>query len=156
MDQNPASTPASTRKPPGTRADYRFFAPVGTRWNDNDMLGHVNNVVYLSFCDTVLTAFELKHAGIDLIHGGDISVVMAEVSCRFHSSVSFPDNLTIGLRVAHVGKTSYIYEMAVFREDDDIAAAEGRFIRVLVAMPGQHPVPIPDSLRNLLGTFAAG
>lgn len=143
-----------SRTPPGRRADYRYFQSVTTRWKDNDLFGHVNNVEYLSFFDTAVTVFEMKHAGIDLIHGA-IRCVMAETSCRFHNSVAFPDALTVGLRVAHIGKSSFSYDIAVFREDEDIAAAEGRFVRVMVAIPGQRPVPIPDSLRGVLADFAA-
>lgn len=142
-----------SRKPPGRRADYRYFQPITTRWKDNDLFGHVNNVEYLSFFDTALTVFEMKHAGIDLIHGA-IRCVMAETSCRYHSSVSFPDALTVGLRVAHLGNSSFSYDLAVFREDEDIAAAEGRYVRVLVAMPGQRPIQIPADLRAALGAFA--
>jgi len=142
-----------SRKPPGRRADYRYFQPITTRWKDNDLFGHVNNVEYLSFFDTALTVFEMKHAGIDLIHGA-IRCVMAETSCRYHSSVSFPDALTVGLRVAHLGNSSFSYDLAVFREDEDIAAAEGRYVRVLVSMPGQRPIQIPADLRAALGAFA--
>ena len=142
-----------SRKPPGRRADYRYFQPITTRWKDNDLFGHVNNVEYLSFFDTALTVFEMKHAGIDLIHGA-IRCVMAETSCRYHSSVSFPDALTVGLRVAHLGNSSFSYDVAVFREDEDIAAAEGRYVRVLVSMPGQRPIQIPADLRAALGAFA--
>lgn len=142
-----------SRKPPGHRADYRYFQPITTRWKDNDLFGHVNNVEYLSFFDTALTVFEMKHAGIDLIHGA-IRCVMAETSCRYHSSVSFPDALTVGLRVAHLGNSSFSYDLAVFREDEDIAAAEGRYVRVLVSMPGQRPIQIPADLRAALGAFA--
>ena len=96
----------------------------------------------------------MKHAGIDLINGS-IRCVMAETSCRYHTSVSFPDVLTVGLRVAHLGNSSFSYDLAVFREDEDIAAAEGRYVRVMVAMPGQRPVPIPAELRAMLESFAA-
>ena len=143
-----------SRKPPGRRADYRYFQTVTTRWKDNDLFGHVNNVEYRSFFDTALTVFEMKHAGIDLINGS-IRCVMAETSCRYHTSVSFPDVLTVGLRVAHLGNSSFSYDLAVFREDEDIAAAEGRYVRVMVAMPGQRPVPIPAELRAMLESFAA-
>ena len=143
-----------TRRLPGCRADFRYFQPITTRWKDNDLFGHVNNVEYLSYFDTALTVFEMKHAGIDLING-DIRCVMAETSCRFYSSVSFPDALMVGLRVGHIGRSSFSYELALFRENEDIAAAEGRVVRVLVAIPGQRPVPIPDGLRSVLGAYAA-
>jgi acyl-CoA thioester hydrolase len=140
------------RTPPGRRADYRYFQAVTTRWKDNDFFGHVNNVEYLSYFDTGVTVFEMKHAGIDLFRG-PTRIVMADVSCRYHSSVAFPDALTVGLRVAHIGNTSYSYDLAVFRENCDIASAEGRFVRVLVDDPTQRPVPIPSILRTNLLAF---
>ena len=144
-----------SRKPPGSRADYRYFQAVTTRWKDNDLFGHVNNVEYLSYFDTTVTVFEMRHAGIDLLRGA-LRCMMAETGCRFHSSVAFPDALTTGLRVAHVGNSSFSYDLAVFREDEDLASAEGRFIRVLVDHATQRPAPIPDGLRENLLAYAAG
>jgi acyl-CoA thioester hydrolase len=142
-----------SRKPPGRRADFRYFQSLTTRWKDNDLFGHVNNVEYLSFFDTALTLFEMKHAGIDLINGA-VRCVMAETNCRYYTSVSFPDVLTVGLRVAHLGNSSFSYDLGLFRDDENVAAAEGRFVRVVVAMPGQRPIRIPDELRSALGAFA--
>ena len=144
-----------SRSPPGRRADYRYFQAITTRWKDNDLFGHVNNVEYLSFFDTAVTVFEIRHAGLDLMNGL-IRCMMAEVNCRYHSSVAFPDALTIGLRVAHVGNSSFSYDLAVFREAEEIAAAEGRCVRVLVDGQTQRPVPIPDTLRSSLMAYSAG
>ncbi len=144
-----------SRRPPGSRADYRYFQALTTRWKDNDLFGHVNNVEYLSYFDTAVTVFELRHAGIDLLRG-EFRCMMVETGCRFHRSVAFPDTLTIGLRVAHVGNSSFSYDLAVFREAEDLASAEGRFVRVLVDHATQRPVSIPDSLRESLLAYATG
>ncbi len=142
-----------TRTPPGTRAGYRHFHLITTRWMDNDAFRHVNNVNYFSFFDTAVTYWEMTHAGIDLL-GGPLRCVVAEVHCRYHSSVAFPDRLEVGLRVARVGGSSIRYELAVFREGEDAAAAEGHFIHVLVESDTQRPRPIPDAMRERLQAIA--
>ncbi len=142
------------RTPPGTRADYRHFHPLTTRWMDNDAFRHVNNVNYFSFFDTAVTYFEMTHAGIDLLDG-PLRCVVAEVQCRYHSSVAFPDRLDVGLRVARIGGSSIRYEIAVFREGEDAAAAEGHFVHVLVESETQRPRPIPDAMRERLQAIAA-
>jgi acyl-CoA thioester hydrolase len=138
---------------PGTRADYRHFHALTTRWMDNDVFRHVNNAHYFSYFDTVVTHYELTQAGIDLLDG-DIRCVVAEVQCRYHSSVAFPDRLTMGLRIAHIGRSSIRYEIAVFREEEDSASAEGHFIHVLVDAATQRPVPVPPDLRGRLERIA--
>ena len=138
-----------TRTPPGTRADYRHFHVLTTRWMDNDAFRHVNNVNYFSYFDTAVTYFEMTHAGIDLLDG-PLRCVVAEVQCRYHTSLAFPDNLSVGLRVARIGGSSIRYEIAVFREGEDVAAAEGYFIHVLVESDTQRPRTIPDAMRERL------
>ncbi len=142
-----------SRHPPGTRAAYRHFHALTTRWMDNDAFRHVNNVNYFSFFDTAVTYFEMTHAGIDLLDG-PLRCVVAEVQCRYHSSVAFPDKLDVGLRVARIGGSSIRYEIAVFREGEDAAAAEGHFIHVLVDSATQRPRPIPDAMRDRLMSIA--
>ena len=142
------------RTPPGHRAEYRYFHVLTTRWMDNDVFRHVNNVVYFSFFDTAVTYWELVEGGVDLVDG-DIHCVVAEVNCRYHSSVAFPDRITVGLRVANLGKSSVRYELAVFRNDDDVAAAEGTFVHVFVQRGAQRPVPIPEITRARLQALAA-
>lgn len=142
-----------SRAPPGTRADYRYFHALTTRWMDNDAFRHVNNVNYFSFFDTAVTYFEMTHAGIDLLDG-PLRCVVAEVQCRYHSSVAFPDRIAVGLRVAQIGRSSIRYEIAVFREDEEIAAAEGFFVHVLVEAATQRPRAIPDAMRERLQQIA--
>ncbi len=142
-----------SRTPPGTRADYRHFHPLTTRWMDNDAFRHVNNVNYFSFFDTAVTHFEMTQAGIDLLDG-PLRCVVAEVQCRYHSSLAFPDRIDVGLRVARIGGSAIRYEIAVFREGEHEAAAEGYFIHVLVESGTQRPQPIPDAMRERLRTIA--
>jgi acyl-CoA thioester hydrolase len=141
-----------SRHPPGTRADYRYFHAVTTRWMDNDVFRHVNNVNYFSFFDTAVTYFEMYEAGIDLLDG-PVHCVVVEVQCRYHSSVAFPDRLSVGLRVAHIGRSSIRYEIGVFREDEDVAAAEGYFVHVVVDRD-QRPLPVPEIMRERLQRIA--
>jgi acyl-CoA thioester hydrolase len=138
-----------TRQPPGQRADYRWFHPITTRWADNDVFAHVNNVVYFSYFDTAITYYEMTEGVVGLLDG-PIHCVVAEVACRYHSSLAFPDRVTVGIRVAAIGRSSVRYEVGVFRNDDDQAAAEGHFVHVFVERGIQRPVPIPDAARAKL------
>jgi acyl-CoA thioester hydrolase len=142
-----------SRHPPGRRADYRYFHAITTRWQDNDPLWHVNNVYYFAFFDTAVTYFELTRGIVDL-RRGEVQCVVAEVACRYHSSVAFPDRLAVGLRVARIGRSSVRYEIGVFREEDEIAAAEGHFVHVFVDAASQRPVTITDDMRVKLGEIA--
>ena len=138
-----------SRPPPGRRSDYRWFHQITTRWMDNDVFQHVNNVNYFSYFDTAVTYYEMKEKVVGLLDGPTHCVV-AEVSCRYHSSVAFPDLITVGIRVANIGRSSVRYELAVFRNDEDSAAAEGHFVHVFVERGSQRPVAIPDDSRALL------
>jgi acyl-CoA thioester hydrolase len=138
-----------SRHPPGRRADYRWFHDLTTRWMDNDVFRHVNNVVYFSWFDTAVTYWETSTGTVDLLDGS-VHCVVAEVMCRYHSSVSWPDRISVGLRAARVGSSSVRYELGVFRNADDIAAAEGYFVHVFVQRGSQKPVPIPAQARALL------
>jgi acyl-CoA thioester hydrolase len=142
-----------SRTPPGRRADYRWFHAITTRWMDNDVFQHVNNVNYFSFFDTAVTYFEMTEKVVGLLDG-PVHCVVAEVACRYHSSLAFPDRVTVGIRVANIGRSSVRYEIAVFRDDDDVAAAEGHFVHVFVERGAQKPVPIPDDAREKLNRIA--
>ena len=138
-----------SRQPPGKRADYRWFHAMDTRWKDNDGLGHVNNVNYFSFFDTAVTYYEMTEQIVGLMTG-PVHCVVAEVACRYHASLAFPDRLAVGIRVATIGRSSVRYEIGVFRNDEDVAAAEGYFVHVFVERGVQTPVPIPDEARAKL------
>ncbi len=143
-----------SRPPPGRRADYSWFHDVTTRWMDNDVFRHVNNVHYFSFFDTAVTYFEMSNDIVNLLDG-PVHCVVAEVTCRYYSSVAWPDRLSVGVRVARIGGSSVRYELAVFREGEDVAAAEGHFIHVFVERGSQRPKQIPETSRRILEDFAS-
>ncbi len=132
-----------------TRAGYKHFLAVPTRWLDNDCYGHVNNVVYYAYFDTVINEYLIREGGLD-IHRGDVIGVAVETFCRFHRSLSFPEVVDAGLRVGHLGNSSVRYEIGLFRKDEIKPAATGHFVHVFVERAGQKPVAIPQALRDCL------
>jgi len=130
------------------RAEYRFFLEIPTRWMDNDVYRHVNNVTYYSWFDTVVARFLLGSGAIDMQASPVVGVVV-ETLCRYHAPVAFPDTVTAGLRVDRLGSTSIRYGIAIFREDEDIASADGHFVHVYVDRATLHrPTPLPGKLRD--------
>ena len=128
------------------RADYRHFLAIPTRWGDNDAYAHINNTVYYSFFDNVVSRFLLESGAIDLRTSAVIGVVV-ETGCRYLAPMSFPDLATAGLRVARIGRTSIRYEIGIFRNEEDAASAEGHFIHVYVDRATQAvPTPLPAAL----------
>jgi len=132
-----------------TRARYRHFLTVPTRWMDNDIYGHVNNVVYYSYFDTVINAYLIEAGGLDIRNAAVIGIAV-ETACRFHSSLAFPDVIDAGLRVGKLGNSSVRYEVGLFRRGEDTAAADGHFVHVFVDRPTQRPAPIPPPIRAAL------
>ena len=131
------------------RAGYPYFQTITTRWKDNDVYGHVNNVEYYSYFDTVINAFLIREGGLD-IHSGAVIGICAESHCRFRSSLAFPDAVDAGLRVSRIGRSSVTYEIGLFRSGEDRPAAEGGFVHVFVGREQRRPEPIPDPLREAL------
>lgn len=138
-----------TRSAPSTRDDYAHFTTISTRWSDNDAYRHVNNVVYYSFFDTAVNQQLIAAGLLDLAHSTSIGLVV-ETQCRYFAPLSFPDRVTVGLRVAQMGRSSLRYELAVFRNDDQAAVAEGHFVHVYVDRSTNQPVPLPETLRAAL------
>lgn len=138
-----------SRTPPPGRDAFRHFLSVPTRWMDNDAYGHVNNVVYYAYFDTVVNQFLIARGVLDVERGEVIGLVV-ETGCRYFKPVSFPDSLHAGLRVEHVGTSSVRYSIGIFRGDEDDAAAEGHFVHVYVDRATRRPVPLPDALRTVL------
>ena len=132
-----------------TRADYRYFLAIATRWMDNDVYGHVNNVTYYSYFDTVVNEHLVRAGGLDFIADPAIGVVV-ETGCVFRKSLSFPEIIDAGLAVTKLGRSSVVYEIALFRQGDDGTAALGRFVHVWVDRVSQRPVPIPARIRAAL------
>jgi acyl-CoA thioester hydrolase len=131
------------------RSDYRHFHLITTRWMDNDVYGHVNNVVYYSWFDTVVNHFLVAHGALDIERSPLIGLVI-ETQCNYFAPVAFPDRVTAGLRVTKLGNSSVRYEVGIFRDDEDSAAAQGHFIHVYVDRATRKPNAIPDGMRALL------
>jgi acyl-CoA thioester hydrolase len=132
--------------PADTRKDFPHLAEVQTRWADNDVYGHVNNVVFGAYFDTVINHYLIESGGLD-IHGAVIAVCV-ESQCRFLRSVTFPERLEAGLRVVRLGKSSVTYEIGIFGAEG--LSALGSFVHVFVDGGTRRPVPIPDRLRAAL------
>ena len=143
----------STRPAPSLRTEHRWHVPITTRWMDNDIYGHVNNVVYYAFFDTVINRFLIEEGGLD-IHGGDVIGLCVASGCSYHAPVAYPDALEGHLRVAHLGTSSVRYEVGIFRVGDECAVADGHFTHVFVGRGDRRPQPIPSRLREALSRTA--
>ena len=134
---------------PADRASYPAFLAIPTRWLDNDTYGHVNNVTYYAYFDTVVNEHLIRAGGLDIRHAPAIGIVV-ETACRFHKPLSFPDVIDAGLRVAAIGRSSVRYEIGLFRQRDDEAAATGRFVHVWVDRASRRPISVPEAIREAL------
>lgn len=134
------------------RAHYAHLTAIDTRWMDNDAYGHVNNVVYYSYFDTAVTRWLIERGLLDITGSAAIGLVV-ETQCRYASPITFPDRVTAGLRVVHLGRSSVRYELALFRNDDESPAAAGHFVHVYVDRTSRLPVAIPDAVRHALETL---
>lgn len=135
-----------------TRADYRHFQSIPTRWMDNDVYGHVNNVHYYSYFDTAVNQFLIERGVLD-IHRGEVVGFVVETACSYFRPVAFPDRVDAGIRVAHIGNSSVRYEIGLFRNDDTQLAAAGCFTHVYVERNSGKSVPVPDAVRAVLATL---
>jgi acyl-CoA thioester hydrolase len=131
------------------RSAFPHFTALPTRWMDNDVYGHVNNVVYYSYFDTVVNAFLIERGVLD-IHEGEIVGFVVDSGCSYYQSLSFPDVVHAGLRVSKLGTSSVRYEIALYRNDAALPAAFGHFVHVYVDRATNKPVPIPDATRRVL------
>jgi acyl-CoA thioester hydrolase len=132
-----------------TRADYPHFLAIPTRWIDNDAYGHVNNATYYAYFDTVVNEHLVNAGGLDIAASALVGLVV-ETRCAFRKSLTFPERIDAGMRVTHVGTSSVVYEIALFRAGDDEPAATGRFVHVWVDRATQRPVRVPESIRAAL------
>ncbi len=135
------------RTPPGSRAEYRAFRPLPTRWMDNDEYGHMNNATYLSLIDTAVSLWQLEQ-GIPIRGPEALRFLVVETGIRYHAEAGFPDLIHAGLRIGHLGTSSLRFEVGLFRNDDPAACAEGIFAQVLVGADSR-PTPIPEPVRKL-------
>ncbi len=136
-------------QPKHLRRDYKHFQPITTRWHDNDIYGHVNNVVYYGFFDTAVNNYLIQQGGLD-IQDGDIVGFVVSSACGYFASIAYPDLIEVGLRVARLGNSSVQYELGIFREGEQEACAAGRFVHVFVERTSNRPTAIPGRLRAAL------
>ncbi|MBK8135770.1 MAG: acyl-CoA thioesterase [Chloroflexi bacterium] len=134
---------------PDGRDRYPHFLQIPTRWMDNDIYGHVNNVVYYSYFDTVINEYLIHHGGLD-IAAGEVIGVAVETQCKFMASLTFPEVVEAGLRVAKLGTSSVRYEIGLYTRGSDLPAAEGYFVHVFVDRATRRPQPIPAGVRAAL------
>jgi len=138
------------RPKPEARAAYPHFHEIATRWMDNDAYGHVNNAVHYSFFDTTVNAWLIARGALDVAASPVVGLVV-ETGCHYFASLAYPDPVTVGLRVAHLGRSSVRYELALFGPGSATAAAQGHFVHVYVERATRRPVErLPDELRRAL------
>jgi acyl-CoA thioester hydrolase len=141
--------------PPRSRADFRHFIAIPTRWMDNDAYGHVNNVTYYSYFDTAVNDHLIRVGGLDIANAAAIGLVV-ETGCTFAKSLTFPEIVDAGLLVTRIGTSSVVYAIGLFRAGEDEAAALGRFVHVWVDRITQRPVPVPPAVRAALEPLLDG
>src|ERR687890_636331 len=142
------------RETPEVRQRYPHFLRVPTRWMDNDVYGHVNNVVYYSYFDTVVNEYLISSGSLDIERSRVIGLVV-ETRCRFFKPITFPDTVHAGLRVARLGNSSVRYEIGLFRNDEETAAAQGHFVHVYVDRESRQATALPSQMRAALEKILA-
>lgn len=142
------------RPAPSPRSAYRVFRAIPTRWMDNDVYGHMNNVVHYSLFDTAVNGWLVEQGVLDFAGGEQVGLVV-ETGCRYFAEMAFPDLVTAGIRVARLGSSSVAYEIGLFRNDEKTASAEGRFVHVYVDRLSRRPMALNPRLRAALEGIAA-
>ena len=137
------------------RSDFPHLCEIPTRWADNDVYGHVNNVQYYSYFDTAVNRFLIDKGALD-IHTDQVVGYVVETGCSYFSGVAFPDVLHVGIRVTRLGTSSVRYEVALFRNDDEEPSAAGHFVHVYVDRRTGKSAPIPEVARSVLSAIAVG
>ncbi|MDO9093438.1 MAG: thioesterase family protein [Rubrivivax sp.] len=150
MSPNPDEAQRPRRLP---RSQFAHFQTIETRWMDNDVYGHVNNVVHYSLFDTAVNR-TLIEAGVLDIHGGSVIGLVVHTQCHYFDSIAFPQTVHAGLRVDHLGRSSVRYELGLFADDTPLAAAVGQFTHVYVDRATRRPVPLPPALRTALESLS--
>ena len=137
----------------GKRGDYRWFTTITTRWMDNDVYHHVNNVQYYSFFDTAVNGFLIERGALEIGKSPVVGLVV-ETGCTYFAPIAFPDKVHVGLRIAKIGNSSVRYEIGIFRNDEEDAAAQGFFVHVYVNDKTRQPERIPDHVRAQMQAIA--
>ncbi len=142
------------RTEPEQHRAYRHFQLIPTRWMDNDVYGHVNNVIYYSYFDTTVNQYLIESGVLDIERSTVIGLVV-ETRCQYFSPITFPDAVNSGLRVATLGNSSVRYEIGLFRNGEEAAAAQGYFVHVYVDRATRRPAPLPAAMRAALEKILA-
>lgn len=142
-------SPKVGRAQPQERSSYCVFRDISTRWSDNDVYGHVNNVVYYSWFDTAVNAYLIEHGALD-IHAGQTIGLVIETQCNYFAPLAFPQSVEAGIRVAHIGSSSVRYEVGLFAKGQAHSAAAGHFVHVYVDRESRRPASLPEALRQAL------
>jgi acyl-CoA thioester hydrolase len=142
------------RPPAESRARYPHFQRIPTRWGDNDVYGHVNNVVYYSYFDTVVNTFLIARGVLDIANSPVIGLAV-ESLCTFRKELTYPEVIDAGMRVGRLGETSVRYEIGLFRSGEDDPAATGYFVHVYVERDSRKPVRVPEAMRAVLAPLVA-
>jgi acyl-CoA thioester hydrolase len=143
-----------TKRPePRPRADFRHFTAMATRWGDNDMYGHVNNVQFYAFFDTAVNRYLIEHAALEPMTSPVIGLVV-ESGCAFFAPLAYPETVEAGIVAARIGESSVRYEIGIFGEGTETAAAQGHFVHVYVDAKSRRPVPLPAPMRAALERIA--
>lgn len=137
-----------------TLTEYLFHTPLTTRWADNDIYGHINNVAYYSFFDSAANLYLIEVGGLD-IHNSSVIGLVVESHCEFHAPLAYPTPLIAGIRIDRLGNRAVTYGIAIFAEGEQLAAAHGHFVHVFVDRITRKPVQIPPQLREALAAIAA-
>jgi acyl-CoA thioester hydrolase len=140
---------------PNPRSAYGHFQSIPTRWMDNDVYGHVNNVVYYSYFDTVVNQYLIEQGALD-IERSEVVGLVVETNCQYFAPIAFPDRVDTGVRVARLGNSSVRYEIGIFRNDEDLASAQGYFVHVYVERHSRRPTQLPAGLRKVLEQLLVG
>ena len=139
---------------PETPGRYHYFLPITTRWMDNDVYGHINNVTYYSYFDTVANHYLIQEGGLDIL-GGPVIGLVVESRCTYRAPLAYPDRLRAGLRVDKLGNRSVTYGIGIFKEGEEQPAAHGHFVHVFVDRESRKAVAMPERLREALARISA-
>lgn len=135
------------------RDEFRHFTRIPTRWGDNDAYGHVNNVVYYSYCETAITAFLVEQGTLDITSSPVIGLIVNS-GCTYFASIGFPDQVTVAMKISHLGNSSARYDLALFRNDEHEASAAAHMVYAYVDRASNTSVSIPQAVRTVLASIA--
>jgi len=140
------------KKNPTHISEYNYFCQLSTRWNDNDIYGHMNNIIYYALFDTAVNKWLIKNKLIDIKNGQNIGLIV-QSGCNYFSSFEYPENINAGIRVTKIGKSSVRYEVGLFKEKEELSSADGFFIHVYVDRKTNKPIALDYNFKNTLDTI---